>query len=56
MKKIMYFIGLVSTLSIVFGCILHFFGNTIGDSVIVVASAVAIVCLFSIDALSKEEV
>ncbi len=55
MKNVMYIIGLFATLVMVFGGIIHYFGNEHGDSVILVAGMVAVACLFSIDALSKEE-
>jgi hypothetical protein len=52
MTKLIYFIGLVATLSIIFGCIIHFFGNQYGDMVIVIGAAVTTVCLFVIDYFS----
>lgn len=52
MKNVIYFIGLVATLSIVFGSIIHFFGNKYGDIVIVIGAAVSVVSLFVIDRLS----
>jgi hypothetical protein len=55
MKNVMYVIGLFATVGTVFGGIIHYFGNEHGDSVILVAGMVAVACLFSIDALSKEE-
>ncbi len=52
MKNLIYFIGLVATLSIVFGCIIHFFGNQYGDIVIIIGAAVTTLCLFAIDYFS----
>ena len=52
MKNVIYFIGLVATLSIIFGCIIHFFGNQYGDIVIVAGAAVTTACLFVIDYFS----
>lgn len=55
MKNVMYFIGVVTTLSIVFGSIIHFFGNKYGDPIIIVGAIVTILCLFVIDKLSNKE-
>ena len=55
MKNVIYFIGLISTLSIVFGGIIHLFGNAMGDSVIVVGAIVTTSCLFVIDRLSHKK-
>ena len=55
MKNVMYFIGVFTTLSIVFGSIIHFFGNAYGDSVIVISAAVTITCLFVIDRMSHKK-
>lgn len=52
MKNVMYFIGFMATLSVVFGGIIHFFGNRYGDIAIVAGAAVTIVCMFVIDYLS----
>jgi hypothetical protein len=54
MKNVIYFIGLLSTLTIIFGCIIHFFGNQLGDIVIVVGALVTTACLFLIDNLSHK--
>jgi hypothetical protein len=54
MKNVIYFIGLVATLSILFGSIIHLFGNAMGDYVIVVGAIVTTVCLFVIDRLSHK--
>jgi hypothetical protein len=51
MKNLIYFTGLVAALSIIFGCIIHFFGNQYGDIVIVIGAAVSTTCLFTIDNL-----
>ena len=52
MKNLIYFIGLIATLSIIFGCIIHFFGNQYGDTVIIIGAVVTTACLFIIDHFS----
>ncbi|MFW9951020.1 MAG: hypothetical protein ACFFKA_12960 [Candidatus Thorarchaeota archaeon] len=55
MKNVIYFIGLVATLSIIFGCIIHFFGNKYGESVILIGAFITVACLFIIDRLSHKK-
>lgn len=49
MKNVMYFIGLLATLTIIFGGIIHLFGNKYGDIVIVIGAAVTTISMFVID-------
>jgi len=53
MNKIAYFVGLVAALSIIFGSIIHYFGNQYGDIVILIGSAITVLCLFFIDNLKQ---
>ncbi len=55
MKNLIYLIGLISTLTIIFGCIIHFFGNQYGDIVIVIGAAVTTLSMFIIDKLSHSK-